>query len=88
MRTYEPPWFRPYDPADSPGPIPSVVERFRRRGLDEEPQPSEAERQASRHTVVLVSHDHVKFGWLWPARLYVIMGWPRGMVKWGLGLRC
>jgi len=50
---YQPPWIKPYDPADSPGPIPSVLERFR-PGRDEEPQPSEAEIEAGRYTVVLV----------------------------------
>jgi hypothetical protein len=49
-----PPWLKPYDPADSPGPIPSVVERFRRRGRAERPRPSEAEIEAARYTVVLV----------------------------------
>ncbi|WP_433346487.1 hypothetical protein [Micromonospora sp. CA-111912] len=53
-KPHQPAWLQPYDPADSPGPIPSVIERFRRRGRTEEPQPSEAEREAARHTVVLV----------------------------------
>ncbi|WFE63471.1 hypothetical protein [Micromonospora sp. WMMD714] len=52
-----PTWLRPYDPADSPGPIPSVVERFRRRRRDEPEPPSEAEREAARYTVVLVSPE-------------------------------
>ena len=52
-----PAWLRPYDPDDSPGPIPSVVERFRRRRRDEPEPPSEAEREAARYTVVLVSPD-------------------------------
>ncbi|MDI5936780.1 MULTISPECIES: hypothetical protein [Micromonospora] len=49
-----PTWLRPYDPADSPGPIPSVIERFRRRRRDEPEPPTEAEREAARYTVVLV----------------------------------
>ncbi|WP_329109863.1 hypothetical protein OG792_13575 [Micromonospora sp. NBC_01699] len=50
---YVPTWSQPYDPADSPGPIPSVLERFR-RGRPEQPAPSEAEVEAGRYTVVLV----------------------------------
>ncbi|WP_326562534.1 hypothetical protein [Micromonospora sp. NBC_01796] len=50
---YTPPWAQPYDPADSPGPIGSVLERFR-RGRPEEPEPSEAEAEAARYTIVLV----------------------------------
>ncbi|GAB2919024.1 hypothetical protein GCM10027280_02570 [Micromonospora polyrhachis] len=50
------PWAEPYDPANSPGPIPSVVERFRWRP-DRPAAPSEAEREAARYTVVLVSPD-------------------------------
>ncbi|GGM21145.1 MULTISPECIES: hypothetical protein [Micromonospora] len=57
MQIPQPAWLRPYDPADSPGPIPSVVERFRRRGRDEPEPPSEAEREAGRYTVVLVSPE-------------------------------
>ncbi|QOC94113.1 hypothetical protein [Micromonospora craniellae] len=53
----QPAWLRPYDPADSPGPIPSVVEHFRRRYQAEETQPSEAEIEAARYTVVLVSPE-------------------------------
>jgi hypothetical protein len=53
---YVPPWAQPYDPADSPGPIESVLERFR-RGRSEEPQPSEAEVEAGRYTIVLVSPE-------------------------------
>ncbi len=48
--------FQPYDPADSPGPIPSVIDRFR-RGRIEEPQPSDAEQEAARYTVLLVSPE-------------------------------
>ncbi|MGW0433922.1 hypothetical protein ACWDV4_15455 [Micromonospora sp. NPDC003197] len=50
------PWAEPYDPANSPGPIPSVVERFRWRP-DRPVAPSNAEREAARYTVVLVSPD-------------------------------
>ncbi|HEY0700319.1 MAG TPA: hypothetical protein VGD43_21250, partial [Micromonospora sp.] len=52
-----PAWLRPYDPADSPGPIPSVVERFRRRRRNEVPRPGEAEFEAARYTVVLVTPE-------------------------------
>ena len=50
----QPTWLKAYDPADSPGPIPSVIVRFRRRGHAEQPEPSEAEIEAARYTVVLV----------------------------------
>ncbi|GAB3160571.1 hypothetical protein GCM10027290_66730 [Micromonospora sonneratiae] len=50
------PWAQPYDPANSPGPIPSVVERFR-RDRERPSSPSDAEQEASRYTVVLVSPD-------------------------------
>ena len=53
------PRFPPYDPADSPGPIASALERFR-RGRPERPQPSEAEVEASRYTVLLVSPDEAE----------------------------
>jgi hypothetical protein len=53
---FSPPWVKPYDPADSPGPIPSVIERFRPRP-DEPDQPvmDEAAIEAARYTVVLLS---------------------------------
>ena len=44
---------RPFDPADSPGPIPSVLERFRPSRERPEP-PSGPDAQAARFTVVLV----------------------------------
>ncbi|MDG4795307.1 hypothetical protein [Micromonospora sp. WMMD1082] len=53
----QPTWLRPYDPADSPGPIPSVIEQFRRQPDPEQPQPSEAEIEAARYTVVLMSPE-------------------------------
>jgi hypothetical protein len=56
-KPHQPTWLQPYDPADSPGPIPSVVERFRRQPDPEQPQPSEAEIEAARYTVVLVSPE-------------------------------
>lgn len=48
-----PSWLKPYDPADSPGPIPSVREHFR-RGREVPPPPSPAALEAARYTVVLV----------------------------------
>jgi len=54
MQTRSPsPRFQPYDPADSPGPIPSVIERFR-RGRPEEQRPTQAELEAARYTVLLI----------------------------------
>lgn len=44
---------QPYDPADSPGPIPAVIERFRPQPDEPEP-PSGPAAEASRYTVVLV----------------------------------
>lgn len=54
---YSPPWYQPSDPADSPGPIPSVVERFRPRLDDDEPVLDDAEIKAARYTVVLLGPD-------------------------------
>ncbi|MGC4804851.1 hypothetical protein [Micromonospora sp. DT233] len=55
MQTYpQPTWLRPHDPAESPGPIPSVIARFGRDGRAGRPSLTEAEREASRYTVVLV----------------------------------
>ena len=52
---HQPPWIKPYDPADSPGPIPSVIERFRPRSDEpDEPEPDEAEAEAARYAVVLL----------------------------------
>lgn len=55
---------QPFDPADSPGPIPSVIERFRaHRDRPEEPFGPAAE--AARFTVVLVppeATDPLGFG--------------------------
>lgn len=53
---YQPSWIKPYDPADSPGPISSVIERFRPRRSDEpeQPEPDEAEIEAARYAVVLL----------------------------------
>jgi hypothetical protein len=60
---FTPSWAKPYDAADSPGPIGSVLERFR-RGRPEEPHPSEAEIEAGRYTVVLVPPDAAEvIGW-------------------------
>ncbi|MEU6021039.1 hypothetical protein [Micromonospora sp. NPDC047134] len=56
-KPFQPTWLQPYDPANSPGPIPSVVERFRRRPRAEQPQPTEAEIEAARYTVVLMSPE-------------------------------
>nr|MDT0661674.1 hypothetical protein [Micromonospora sp. DSM 115978] len=53
------PRFPPYDPTESPGPIGSAVERFR-RGRPESPRPSEAEAEANRYTVLLVSPDEAE----------------------------
>ncbi|MFC4106312.1 hypothetical protein [Micromonospora zhanjiangensis] len=44
---------KPYDPADSPGPIPSVVERFRPRRTEEDTSTGAAA-EIERYTVVLV----------------------------------
>jgi hypothetical protein len=57
---FSPPWVKPYDPADSPGPIPSVIERFRPRP-DEPDQPvmDEAAKlieEACGEAVTLVEH--------------------------------
>ncbi|MDG4760799.1 hypothetical protein [Micromonospora sp. WMMD710] len=52
--TQQPAWLRPYDASDSPGPIPSVIAHFRRHRREDEPTPTEAQREASRYTVVLV----------------------------------
>lgn len=54
---HQPSWLQPYDPADSPGPISSVVARFRRGSRGGEPSPTEAEIEAARYTVVLVSPE-------------------------------
>lgn len=52
---YQPAWIKPYDPADSPGPIPSVIERFRpRQDGSDEPEPDKAEIEAARYAVVLL----------------------------------
>lgn len=53
---HQPPWIKPYDPTDSPGPIPSVIERFRPRRSDEpeELEPDAAEIEAARYAVVLL----------------------------------
>ncbi|PTA48051.1 hypothetical protein [Micromonospora sp. RP3T] len=57
MQTCQPTWLRPHDPADSPGPIPSVIDRFGRHGRAERQSLTEAEREAARYTVVLVSPE-------------------------------
>lgn len=44
---------KPYDPADSPGPIPSVIERFRPRADRPEPLTGPAA-EAARYTVLLI----------------------------------
>lgn len=77
---YQPAWIKPYDPADSPGPIPSVIERFRPdRNATQEPEPDEAEVEAARYTVVLLQpeaadamgHDRCEAG----LQLYRDNGW-------------
>ncbi len=53
------PEFAPYDPADSPGPIPSVIERFRPKPYDPNAEdPDGPEATARRYTVVLVTPEH------------------------------
>lgn len=52
------PEFKPYDPEDSPGPFPSVVERFRRCAWRDRPDPMVA--QLARYTVVLVPPEHAE----------------------------
>ena len=58
ISTQQPAWLRPYDPADSPGPIPSVIAQLSaaRTGgdADTERRPSG---RPSRYTVVLVPPD-------------------------------
>nr|MDT0661343.1 hypothetical protein [Micromonospora sp. DSM 115978] len=54
---FSPPWYQPYDPADSPGPIASVIERFRPRPDDDEPVLDDAEIEAARYTVILLGPD-------------------------------
>lgn len=50
-----------YDAAESPGPYPDVVEAFRPRRYDEEPEPvDEVAKELARYAVVLVSPDHTK----------------------------
>jgi hypothetical protein len=52
------PEFKPYDPADSPGPFPSVIEEFRRGAWRNRPDPLLT--QLARYTVVLVPPDHAE----------------------------
>jgi hypothetical protein len=55
------PQFAPYDPADSPGPIPSVIERFRPRPYQPgEEDPDGPEATARRYAVVLVTPEHAE----------------------------
>lgn len=58
LRRLVDPRFAPYDPADSPGPIPSVVDRFRPRPDDPaEPERPGVEAELARYAVVLVPPD-------------------------------
>jgi hypothetical protein len=50
---------RAYDPADSPGPIPSVIDHFR-PGPELPEQLSEAEHTAARYTVILVPPEEAE----------------------------
>lgn len=48
-------WFKPYEPADSPGPIPKVIDRFRRRPFDRDELRDRANTTLARYTLVLVT---------------------------------
>jgi hypothetical protein len=48
-------WFKPYDPKDSPGPIPNVAERFRRRAIDKQEARARAVVELARYTLVLIT---------------------------------
>lgn len=55
------PQFAPYNPGDSPGPIPSVIERFQPRLYNPgEEDPDGPEATARRYTIILVTPEHAE----------------------------
>lgn len=54
------PQFAPYDPADSPGPIPSIVDRFRPRRHEPGDEGPAEDATLRRYTVVLVTPEQAE----------------------------